>query len=233
MLPPFVPVAAALPARRANPLLLRKNRHGAFPGIPDPSGEGALGHKLVERAVVVWAGSGRDDVEGGRGGAGIRQDRCCQRPRGGQIVPQSLDEAAPVAGQRIDQLRVIDVLDRDPGFGHDHQRKFLDVRDTARSNAEGSDDQQMRSGHSVPEREFSFEARGHAPMQTVTQQEGLVGQVLDHELWPERAAANSLTSPMSSMSRRGPVVPDAILFTALRWRCINSALRSAEKTSGM
>src|SRR5215203_7112083 len=108
MLPPFVPVAAALPTRRANPLLLWKNRHLAFAGIPDPSGEGALGHELAEGIPVVWAGSGRDDIQRGRGGAGIRQDRRCKRPRGGQIVPQSLDEAAPVAGQRIDQLRVID-----------------------------------------------------------------------------------------------------------------------------
>jgi hypothetical protein len=112
MLPPFGPMAAALPTRRANPLLLRKSWHWAFARRPDPSGEGALGHELVERAAVVWAGSGRDDVQRERGGAGIREDSRCKRPRGGEIVAQPFDEAAPVAGQRIDQLGIIDVLDR-------------------------------------------------------------------------------------------------------------------------
>ena len=63
MLPHFVPMAAPLPTRRANPLLLRKSWHWAFARRPDPSGEGALGDELVERAAVVWAGSGRDDVQ--------------------------------------------------------------------------------------------------------------------------------------------------------------------------
>jgi hypothetical protein len=113
MLPPFV-LMAALPARRANPLLLRKNRHRAFAGIPDPSGEGALGHELVELAAVVWAGSGRDDVQRGRGGAGIRQDGGCQRPRGGQIVPQSFGVRAWLATDVIqpDGLRQMDVIER-------------------------------------------------------------------------------------------------------------------------
>src|SRR3954466_2866386 len=94
MLPPFGPMAAALPTRRANPLLLRKSWHWAFARRADPSGEGALGHELVERAAVVWAGSGRDDVQRERGGAGIREDSRCKRPRGGEIVAQPFDEAA-------------------------------------------------------------------------------------------------------------------------------------------
>src|SRR5215213_10485577 len=116
MLPPVVPVAAALPTRRANPLLLRKSRHLAFAGIPDPSGEGALGHELVKRAPVAWAGSGRDNVQRDRGGENIREDRRCKRLRRGEIVAQPFEEAVPIARESLDQLRVIDVLDRDPGF---------------------------------------------------------------------------------------------------------------------
>ena len=86
----------------------------------------------------------------------------------GEIVAQPFDEAAPVAGQRIDQLGIIDVLDRDPGLGHDHQREFLDFRDTARPDAERGDHDEMRSGHGVPERHFAIEARGHAPVQIFT-----------------------------------------------------------------
>src|SRR3954468_9015502 len=68
MLPPFGPMAAALPTRRANPLLLRKSWHWAFARRPDPSGEGALGHELVERAARMTRALKRVGAPSFRGG---------------------------------------------------------------------------------------------------------------------------------------------------------------------
>src|SRR3954447_611038 len=66
------------------------------------------------RAAVIWPGSGRDDIQRGRGGAGIRQDGGCKRPRGGQIVPQSFGVRAWLATDVIqpDGLRQMDVIER-------------------------------------------------------------------------------------------------------------------------
>ena len=52
----------------------------------------------------------------------------------------------------------------------------------SRSHAEGGDHDEMRSGHGIPEGDLPLEARRHAAMQALAEEEGLVRQVLDDEL---------------------------------------------------
>ena len=85
-------------------------------------------------------------------------------------------------GEGADQVGIVDVFDRDPGLGDDHQRQFFDRGYTSRRNAEGRDHDEMRSGHGVPQGDLPLEASRHASVQVVAEQEGVVGQVLDDEL---------------------------------------------------
>ena len=181
------PSSASVPQQ----LSLGKRRHWALACRPDPSGEGALRNEGLERAQALRFCSRRDDVQRDRGGEGVGEDRRCKRSRGGEIVAERFDEPTSMVGEGVDQVGIVDVFDRDPGLGDNHQRQFFDRGHTAWRNAEGRDHDEMRSGHGIPQGDLPLEASRHAAMQVLAEQEGVLRQVLDDELVAMAGAAQT------------------------------------------
>ena len=121
----------------------------------------------------------------------------------GEIVAQGLDEPTSIFGEGVDQVGIVDVFDRDPGLGDDHQRQFFDRGHTVRATPKVAITMRCDPG-TASHSDLPLEARRHAAMQVLAEEEGLVRQVFDDELVARAGRGELLTSPMSSMSRRGP-----------------------------
>lgn len=116
--------------------------------------------------------------------AAVQQAGADQCLGSGHVVPEALDEAAPLPHQCPNQLPVPAVVHRQPLRVGEHEGQFHDAWRASFFHPKGGDHDQVQVGLGAPEGEFVFKASTQAPVQPVFQREGLVWQVFEDRLVP-------------------------------------------------